>query len=97
MTENNTNNLDRRDVAGESGEIYVCVGFVCGWCGIRHRTLRAAERCCAAHQRGCQAAGGYSDRYVYRDEDLPHRMDGDPYWSSHAETVGGWGEEEEVD
>ena len=43
---------------------YRCEGDVRGSCGVRHRTLEAAARCCARDQRACRGAtsSGYSDR-----------------------------------
>lgn len=42
---------------------YVCRGDVRGDCPTRHRSLAAAERCCARDHAGCKSQGGYSDRY----------------------------------
>lgn len=43
---------------------YLCKGSVRGWCGRKHLTLAAAERCLRADQRECKRAGGYSDRWI---------------------------------
>ena len=48
---------------------YRCLGDVRGWCGHDHRTLDAAERCCARDAAGIRSAyrstyptRAYSDR-----------------------------------
>jgi hypothetical protein len=44
---------------------YTCVGSVRGACGVRHRTLEAASRCCGQDHRDVQRGHGrsaYSDR-----------------------------------
>ena len=46
---------------------YTTRGSVRGECGHAHRTYRAAARCAERDQRLCAAAGGYSDRGVFRD------------------------------
>jgi len=45
---------------------YTCSGSVRGCCGVTHRTIDAARRCCDRDQRGCASLGGgaYSDRSV---------------------------------
>ena len=43
---------------------YTTSGSVCGQCGHRHRTLRAAVKCADRHMNACNRHGGYSDRYV---------------------------------
>lgn len=45
---------------------WTCEGQVRGSCGIRHRTLEAAVRCCERDMRHCQGLGGYSDRTPWR-------------------------------
>lgn len=37
-----------------------------GNCGVHHRTIDAAERCCRRDQAGCASQGGYSDRAIIR-------------------------------
>ncbi len=49
-------------------EQWTCEGSVRGGCGITHRSEAAADKCCAADQRGCARVGGYSDR-------VPTRLD----------------------
>lgn len=48
---------------------YTCRGSVRGACGIQHRSLGAAARCCDMDYRAVQCCHGpsaYSDRYVTR-------------------------------
>lgn len=49
---------------------YTTYGNVRGWCGHRHRTEDAAQRCAAADARDCRAARGYSDRQVHDVADM---------------------------
>lgn len=44
---------------------FVCEGSVRGSCGHKHRSARGAFKCLHADQRGCEKAGGYSDRGAY--------------------------------
>jgi len=37
-------------------------------CDVMHESHEAAERCCADHNRGCRAQGGYSARRIYSIE-----------------------------
>ena len=60
-------------------EKYLCIGSVRGWCGHRHRTVAAADRCCREDDRRCHIVGGYSDRCIYRESDVSHTVDGYPY------------------
>ncbi len=41
---------------------YTCVGSVRGCCGIKHRSLETALKCCDRDQKDCRSARGYSDR-----------------------------------
>jgi hypothetical protein len=43
---------------------YTTRGDVRGGCFHLHRTIKAAERCRASDQLGCERQGGYSDRRV---------------------------------
>ena len=48
---------------------YTCTGPVRGNCGVRHRSLSAAVRCCARDMRDVRKGHGssaYSDRQVVR-------------------------------
>lgn len=60
--------------------LYTCRGAVRGGCGVHHRTVRAAVRCCMRDQRGCEKVGGYSDRY-------PRRVDGSPLTDSEHQEI----------
>jgi len=42
---------------------YTCSGNVRGDCGVKHRTIEAAARCCRRDSVGCHRQGGYSDRF----------------------------------
>jgi len=54
----------------ETTERYTCTGGVRGDCGVTHRSIAAAVRCCRRDDRACKRGGGYSDRRVIGlDED----------------------------
>lgn len=67
---------------------YTAIGPVRGWCGHRHDTIEGA-RACAQDDATQVGARGYSDRRVYRWEDLPKRVGGEPYlaWPRRAAPV----------
>lgn len=56
-----------------------CYGSVTGWCGTRHRSEDAAEKCRARHHRDCRSAGGYSDREIHPVAEMAQRVDGSLY------------------
>jgi hypothetical protein len=55
---------------------YTTIGSVRGCCGHDHRSIGAAQRCLARDARGCRAQGGYSDRYIVRDDGRIVYVDG---------------------
>ena len=47
---------------------FECRGHIRGWCGKKHRSPEAAEKCIKRDNRSCKKQGGsnaYSDRYPY--------------------------------
>jgi len=62
---------------------YTCAGNVRPDCGVSHRSIRAAVRCCNQDQRAVVRGNGprsYSDRHVVRLVDGRHRpLTGDEY------------------
>lgn len=59
---------------------YTTRGAVRGCCGHRHRSLRAAARCCYRDLLDCERQGGYSDRMV-------ERLDGEPLTDEEHEVA----------
>lgn len=41
---------------------WAAIGPVRGWCGHKHRSEEAAQRCASSDHQGCRTQGGYSDR-----------------------------------
>ena len=69
---------------------YTTYGDVRGTCGHTHRSVRTAEECLRRDRYDCRAAGGYSDRGVYRviDGYLYDDGIGDYVYPSHGRSTG---------
>ncbi len=44
---------------GEHREVWTCKGAVTGECGVKHRSVETAERCCVAHDRAIKRHSGW--------------------------------------
>jgi len=56
-------------------ELYTTWGSVRQGCNHGHRSIKAAEKCIRADNRGCHWQGGYSDRFIWVISDANEATD----------------------